>query len=259
MGLNHGARLFLSAWAFIGVACASASTQTNVITVSANPGVADSGGRLLIFATRKTHDDEQAPDHVDIDLFHPTPTTIVVGEDVSSLRHEHSIKLDVAQSAPIAFSGLGAGDYWVQAVLDGNRDYARYGRGGGDAVSAVKSVHFPLEYPVSLMLIRRIADEDPWNPADASPARKEQLARARVRVVDFAAPSSSLSAFSKRPVSIKAWVLLPAGYSSGTSHAWPTVYALGTYGSHHLDRNDIGLITLLAQLSDEGSLPPFIW
>jgi hypothetical protein len=53
--------------------------------------------------------------------------------------------------------------------------------------------------------------------------------------------------------------LLPPGYSSGSYDVWPTVYILGTYGSHHLDRNDIGLIVLLAQLSDEGSLPPFIW
>src|SRR5882724_4845890 len=199
---------FLPAWAFLGFSGALASPQENVIAVNAAPGVADSGGRLLIFAARKTHDDEQAPGQIDIDLFHPTPSTIVVGEDVSTLRHGYSIKLDVAQSAPIGFSDLAAGDYWVQAVLDGNHNYARYGRGGGDAVSAVISVHVPLESPVSMTLIRRIADEDPWNPADASPARKVQLSRARARVVDFEAPSSSLSAFSKRPVSIKAWVLL---------------------------------------------------
>jgi hypothetical protein len=38
-------------------------------------------------------------------------------------------------------------------------------------------------------LIRRIADEDPWNPAGATAARKEQLARAHARVVDFEVPS----------------------------------------------------------------------
>jgi hypothetical protein len=259
MGLNHGARLLLSAWAFFGVSGALASPQTNVITVTANPGVADSGGRLLIFVTRKTHDDEQAPDHVDIDLFHPTPSTIVLGEDVSSLRTGHSIKLETAQSAPIAFSDLASGDYWIQAVLNSNRNYARYGRGGGDAISEVKSFHVPLEYPVSMTLVRRIAEEDPWNPPNVSPARKEQLARARARVVEFAEPSASLSAFSKHPVSIKAWVLLPPNYSSGSDHRWPTVYILGTYGSHHLEPNDIGLLALLAQMSVEGTLPPFIW
>lgn len=259
MGLNHGARLLLSAWAFLGVASALASAQTNVIAVSAAPGVANSGGRLLIFVTRKAQHDEKVPEQVDIDLFHPNPTTVVVGEDVSSLGNGHSIKLDAAQSAPIAFSNLTAGDYWIQAVLDTNRNYARYGRGAGDAVSAVKSVHVPLESPVSMTLIRRIPDEDPWKPVDASPARKKQLSRARERVVDFAVPSPTLSAFSKHPVSIKAWVLLPSGYSSASSHAWPTVYILGTYGSHHLDRNDIGLLALLAQRSNDGSLPPFIW
>jgi len=74
-----GARLFLFAWAFFVVTGALASPQSSVITVSANPGVADSGGRLLVFATRKTQVDEKAPDGVDIDLFHPTPSTIVMG------------------------------------------------------------------------------------------------------------------------------------------------------------------------------------
>lgn len=259
MGLNQGALLFLSAWAFLGVSGASASPQADVITVTANPGVVDSGGRLLIFAKRQAQHDEKVPEQVDIDLFHPTPTSVVVGEDVSSLRNGHSIKLDAAQSAPIAFSDLTAGDYWIQAVLDTNRNYARYGRGGGDAVSAVQSVHVPLAFPISMTLVRRIADEDPWNPANASPALKEQLSRVRARVVDFAAPSPALSAFSKRPESIKAWVLLPPAYSSEPAHIWPTVYILGTYGSYHLNRNDIGLLTLIAQMSDEGSLPPFIW
>lgn len=101
------------------------------------------GGRFLIFAPRKTHDNEQAPDNVDIDPFHPTSSTIVVGEDVSSLGLGHSVELEVVQSAPIAFSDLAAGDYWVQAVLGGARNYARYGRGGGDAASEVKDLHVP--------------------------------------------------------------------------------------------------------------------
>lgn len=258
MGLKNRSRWLLSALAFFAVTSVAVAPQANRITVSASPGLADSGGRLLIFATRKTHDDEQAPDQVDIDLFHPSPATIVVGEDVSSIRHQHVINLDAAQSAPIAFSNLAAGNYWIQAVLDTNRNYARYGRGGGDAVSAVRSVHVPLESPISMTLVRRIGDEDPWNPANASPARKEQLARIRARAVDFEVSSPALSTFSKRPESIKAWVLLPPAYSTEPSHVWPTVYILGTYGSHHLDRNDIGLLTLIAQMSDEGSLPPFI-
>jgi len=199
MRLTRGSGLFLSAWAFFGASGALASPQTNVITVSADPGVADSGGRLLIFAARKAHDDEQAPDQIDIDLFHPTPSTIVVGEDASSLRHGHSIKLDAAQSAPIAFSDLAAGEYWAQAVLDGNRNYARYGRGAGDAVSAVTSIHVPLEAPVSMTLIRRIGDEDPWNPTDVSVARKDQLTRARARVVDFQRPARASAHLRNAP------------------------------------------------------------
>ena len=230
-----------------------------MITVSADPAVAVGGGRLLIFAARKKSNDEVVPDQVDIDLVHPSSSAIVIGQDVGSLGQGYPVKLSVAQSAPVAFSDLAAGDYWMQAVLDGNRNYARYGRGGGDAVSAVQSIHLPLQSPVSVRLIRRIAEEDPWKPANASTAQTEKLSRARARVVDFETPSPSLSAFSKRAVSIKAWVLLPNRYSSESSQVWPTVYILGTYGSHHLDRSDIGLLALLAQLSDDGSLPPFVW
>ena len=254
-----GQSLFLLAWAIFGSSEVLAAPHANVVNVSADPKVAAGGGRLLIFVTRKNDSRERLPEQVDIDLMHPTTATVVLGQDVASLRHGYSVALGNAQAAPIAFSDLAAGDYWVQAVLDSNRDYARYGRGAGDVVSAVESIHIPLESPVSVRLIRRIPKEDPWNPPNASPARRVQLSRARARIIDFKVASPSLSAFSKHAVSIKAWVLLPPGYSTEPSHVWPTVYILGTYSSHHLDRNDIGLLALLAQLSDEGSLPPFLW
>jgi hypothetical protein len=234
--------------------------SSQFLTIHLAAQLADSPGRLLVFIQAKGALDEASPDAVEVDMLHPAKVT-VVSQDVRSFGPSRSVPVSPnAQSAPNPLQGLPAGHYWIQAVLDRNGTYARrFSRSAGDYTSSVVGFDLPLRSSATLIIDDQVAAENPWLPRNASPAQRSMLSRVRPRVIDIPVHSPLLSQFSKHPVSLKTWVLLPPGYAVGSGRTWPAVYVLGSYASFHENRNDVSFIAYLAQLTDEGRLPPMIW
>jgi enterochelin esterase-like enzyme len=208
-------------------------------------------GRLLIFVKQGTGDKE-----VDCEEFHPQQAWVAARE-VQDLMPGASVQVDADEIAfPKPFSNLPAGDYEAQAVLDVNHTYPYSGRGPEDWITAVTSLPH-------------------WNPADGTeprltldrhppgnPQRTAHLEKLR----DQAQPgitrreelvSKLLTRFWGRPTSIKAWVILPPGYSQNTGARYPTVYWTHGFGGS-LDYSLVVGLPLHTRMK-EGKMPPMIW
>jgi len=92
-------------------------------------------GRLLLFVTAAPT--SGLADAVDADEFDPQSVTIAA-QDIPSLAPGATAQIDTdLQAYPAGLSTLKPGDYFAQAVLDVNHDYAYGGRTPGDLVSAL--------------------------------------------------------------------------------------------------------------------------
>lgn len=219
-------------------------------------------GRLLLFAedakTAKSQSKDGAVKEVDIDDLDPAQVTIA-GQDVYRIAPGQVIDIDADKLAfPKSWSSLPAGDYVVQAVLDVHRNYNYLGRGAGDVVSDVTTMHLPTNDIPTLTLNTTVPVEDPWKvPDSAPPGARESVAAVQKnsQPVDFVSPS--LSAFWGRPIHMRARVVLPPGYDASSNKHYPTVYYTHGFGGT-LDR----MVRVYAYVNDamaKGQMPPMIW
>lgn len=122
------------------------SLTPQLFKVTLGPGVKHAvSGRLLVFAipasVAKAHANGKPVGKVDTSPFDPTQTAVAAME-VSHLASGGSVVVDADTMAyPQAFSALKPGDYDVQAVLDVNHNYNYSGRGQGDVIGKVVTVH----------------------------------------------------------------------------------------------------------------------
>ncbi len=179
--------------------------------------------------------------------------------EVQSLSAGASVDVDpdaegIASRGP--FAALPAGDYEVQAVLDVDHSYNYKGREPQDWVSVVVALpHWtPGEgaQPVIQLSTHPEADS----------AQSAMLAKARAEAVPGVAQleevqSKLLTKFWGRPVSIKAWVILPPGYAENTAEKYPTVYFTHGFGGRLDFLLAPGLV--LRQRMVDGRMPPMIW
>ena len=220
-------------------------------------------GRLLLFASEAKAARAAAKggkvEVVEASPFFPEQASVAARE-VTHLLPRQPVTLDADQQAfPAAFSKLPPGDYLVQAVLDVDHGYNVVdGRGAGDLVSEVVSVHLPATSAPVLKLTRALPASDPWTLPAQTPAAVRQLlpqARAHTQAIDFTSPA--LSAFWGRPIAMRGRVLLPPGYDAHSNTHYPTVYYTHGYSGNN-DRMIPVLASVYAAMS-KGEMPPMIW
>ena len=247
------------------VAAAQGSRHVEV-RLDAAAAQTHSSGRLLVFAMPADKAIAAAKDgkveSVNASAMAPEAVTIAA-MDVPHLAAGASVVMDAdAIAFPHGFSRLPKGDYYLQAVLDANRDYNYGGRGPGDLVSEPTRARLGKSNRIPLLALTRVlpARPDPWAVADDAPAEARAAmaaTRAQTELLDFASPA--LSAFWGRDIRIRGWVLLPPGYADpgNAQTRYPTAYFTHGFGG-----NLPGLVRSVAYVAAamrEGSMPPMIW
>lgn len=215
-------------------------------------------GRLIVFAQRVDPSTKATPDAIDIESFSPPDHVAIAARDIDDLAQDEIVRVDADDTAwPGPFSGMPAGDYWVQALLDTRRDYGHYGRGGGDLTGPVTRVHLGKDAPaITVKLDRTVPASVPWTfDPRTQPFILDAVPHARAQARAFSFTSAAASTFAGRPITQKGWVLLPPGYD-GHKH-FPTVYSLSTY-SGDVTRLTFD-VTLIDLLMNRGDLPPMVW
>jgi len=208
-------------------------------------------GRLLIFLKPGSGDKE-----IDNDEMHPTGTWICARE-VRDLKPGDTVEVDADQTAfPQPFSELSAGVYEAQAVLDVHHDYNYLGRGRApeDWVSPVVTLagwHPGADAEPELVLDRH----PPESPERGAFDKLRQAATPDVAQMQEL-QSALLTRFWGHPVSLRAWVILPPGYSS-SSGKYPTAYWTHGFGGN-LDGALVYGLRLYERMK-AGTMPPMIW
>jgi len=202
-------------------------------------------GRLLIFLTAGT-----GAKQVDENPFTPT-AVYVAAKDVSDLTAGESVDVDTDDVAyPSAFSSLKPGDYQAQAVLDVGHHYNYGGRRAGDLVSDVVSLSsfMPGQGSEPSFTLNEVIPERPSRPDPPGFEKSSHLE-------DFVSPA--LTAFSGRPVHVRAWVITPPEYDERQKDRYPTVYWTHGFGGDLNGAKSYG--ASLLDLMAKRKLPPMIW
>ena len=215
-------------------------------------------GRLLVFA-KPVKPGDTAYDAAEVDTAPFAPQAVsIAARDVATFGPERAVSIDTQQTAfPAGFASLPPGDYRVQAVLDRDGDYNYGGRGPGDLVSKVVTVHLPETAPAAIALDQVLPESGLWDFPDASAEARARIAAARPHLGEVIFPSPALTAFAGRPIAIRAWVLTPPGYDPKGKATWPTVYQTGGFGTTH--KADIAAASRIWALEADRAIPPMIW
>jgi hypothetical protein len=243
---------------FLGTVSALGQTSTqhrhvHFIVQAPTTLAAPISGRLLIFLKPGTGDKT-------VDINQLTPSSTWVGaREVQSLSAGASVEIDpdaegIASPAP--FASIPPGDYQIQAVLDVDQTYNYSGRGPQDWVSSVVALPgwTPGEGPEPVLQLTGHPEEDP--------SRAAALAKMQAQAVPGVAQleelqSPLLSRFWGHPVDIKAWVILPPGYTEHGTERYPTVYFTHGFGGQLNSLLGPGL--LIRDRMKDGKMPPMIW
>jgi enterochelin esterase-like enzyme len=223
-------------------------------TVQAPAGItAPISGRLLIFLKAGSGDKS-----VDTNPMAPAATWIGARE-VQSLSAGGSVDVDPDAegiASPTPFAAIPAGDYEVQAVLDVDHSYNYKGRETKDWVSPVVALQHwtPGEGADPVVPLTGHPEADPARVAMLA-KDKESVKPGEVELVEL--ESKLLTRFWGRPVSIKAWVVLPPGYGEHKTERFPTVYF--THGFGGTLELILGRGVTIRERMKQGKMPPMIW
>lgn len=149
--------------------------------------------------------------------FKPNP---LYAEDVRDWAPEQSRPFRAALAHPQPFEKLPAGKYYLQAVLDLDRGSRDPLSGAGNAYSAAVAVELgkPTAGPIRLVIDRVI------------PERKFTETE---HVKYFEVESKQLSAFHRRPLKLRAGVVLPKSWAAQPKRRYPVVYEIPGFGGDH--------------------------
>ena len=219
-------------------------------------------GRLLLFVTEAGAAKAQAKDgkveEVDINPLQPNQT-LVAAREVTHLAPGATVSLDADDLAfPGPLAQLPAGDYMMQAVLDVNHNYNYGGRGVGDIVSDVVSLHLPSTELPALQLAKTLPAREAWTlPPSVPQSVRDAIPAAREHTQAIDVVSPVLSAFWGRPIHMRGWVLLPPDYDAKKAERYPVVYYTHGFGGS-LERLYGPVVNSYAAMS-KGEMPPMIW
>jgi enterochelin esterase-like enzyme len=204
-------------------------------------------GRMLLFVSPGSG--EKA---VDMSMMAPTKVYIA-GKEISHLLPGETVDIDADDGAfPGPLFQAAPGDYEAQVVLDVAHTYNYAGRQPGDLISDV--VALPRWNPQTEPTITMTLTSTVPEPPDAL-AHMPDVQGALQRV-DFSSPI--LSKFWGRNIHMKAWVLLPPGYSSHPREKYPTVYFTHGFGGS-MDEMRARFAPVLYQKMKSGKMPKMIW
>jgi enterochelin esterase-like enzyme len=216
-------------------------------------------GRLLVFAQKagSGNKDEQQPGgkkEVDISEFHPTDVSVAAVE-IHDVTPGSAVEVDLDRTAyPAAFSAMPQADYELQAVVDSDHNYNYGGRDPEDWQSEVVAAK-GWEPGVGSEPILTLSEHP------EAGRRAEMVAKAMAEVKPGEAEkaeleSPMLSKFWGKPTYIRAWVILPPGYSAKAKATYPTLYWTHGFGGNL----DYSLITGLGMRKAmvEHKAPPMI-
>ncbi|QNI32972.1 enterochelin esterase [Alloacidobacterium dinghuense] len=242
---------FLATLLFAATALAQQS-QHLFFRVTIGPEIsAPASGRLLVFLAPGTGTKE-----VDMNQFQPSEV-YVAAKEILYLKPGEAVDIDTDDLAfPAAFSSLKPGDYQAQAVLDVNHTYTYGGRGEGDLISDVIALQSwtPGEgsQPSLVLNSKAPARQTPKLPL---PPEVQKAADDHTQPADFISPS--LTKFSGRETRIRAWIILPPGYSDKAEEKFPTVYWTHGFGGNLISAKAQGQM-IYARMA-QGKMPPMIW
>jgi S-formylglutathione hydrolase FrmB len=223
------------------------------IRVQAAPSLSGPlNGRLLIFLKQGSGDTE-----IDTSEIHLTDTWVTARE-VRNWLPGTTVEVDASDLAyPGSFSALPAGTYEAQAVLDADHNYNYGGRDAADWISTVTPIAnwTPGTGTEPTLTLDRHPDEDPRR-AEAMAKTKSAATPDVARLEEFESPL--LSKFWGHPVKIKAWIILPPGYSDSARETWPVVYWTHGFGGGLDGALNFGLSVAHAR-TVAGKMPPMIW
>ena len=159
-------------------------------------------------------------------------------------------------ASPSPFASIPPGDYEVQAVLDIDHSYNYLGRGPQDWISPVVALpHWtPGGGSAAILQLTGHPEENAQRTAALAKARA-QVAPGVVQLEEM--QSALLTKFWGRPVSIRAWVVLPPGYTEQTKERYPTVYWTHGFGGNL--ELILGVGVSLRDRMKDGKVPPMIW
>lgn len=217
--------------------------------IAAGPAVhGPVSGRLLVFIAQGS-----GARQVSIDEFHPAATWVAARE-VHDLTPGAAVEIDTdAIAYPEPFSSLTRGDYQVQAVLDVDHTYNYSGLRPGDLISPVLTLKdwTPGKGPEPELSLGATA------PASAryqlTPEDRQAITHLRLAAVQ----SVKLTRFWGRPTFIRAWVVLPPGYSRDPAHYYPTVYWTHGFGGTLAGCQFMG--AHIYERMAAGRMPPMVW
>jgi enterochelin esterase-like enzyme len=239
---------------FLVTLLGAAMPETRIAVTLPSGSGGDARGRLLLFAAPATPENPSA-DAVDID----SAGVSVAARDVASFGRDRSATIDTQQIAyPEGFAALTPGDYRVQVVLDRDGSYNYEGRGPGDLVSKVVTLHFPLASVPSVPLDHAMPSEAAqFDVAGLPPRAAEQITASRPHLHEEVVASPSLTRFRGTPQTVAAWVLTPPGYDPEARTRYPTVYTAGGFGANH--KLDGQQLSVQWHLMETGAIPRMIW
>ena len=210
-------------------------------------------GRLLIFLKHGSGDKEVSADELN------PGSAWVAGTEIQNLTAGESIEIDPDAEGitfPAPFASIAPGDYEMQAVLDVDHTYNYSGRSPQDWMSPV--VALPRWTPGTGSAPTLQLAQHP----EENPARTAAVAKAKAQAVPGIAQleelqSPLLTRFWGRPISLRAWVILPPGYSEHSKERYLTVYWTHGFGGT-LESALVSGMRLHDRMKD-GKMPPMIW
>lgn len=205
-------------------------------------------GRLLVFLAKGS-----GARRITINSFHPDATWVAARE-VHDLAPGAAVDIDTDRIAyPKPFSDLAPGDYQIQAVLDVDHTYNYSGLAAGDLISPVRTLK---EWVPGRGGRLRLTLEKVVPPrARFKLTAGDRRAGAHLRLAEM--PSALLGKFWGRPVSIRAWVVLPPGYRRHRARRYPTVYWTHGFTSALAYCRFMG--ERVYERMAAGKMPPMIW
>lgn len=219
-------------------------------------------GRLLLFAESAESAVKRAKGGpvttVDAGAFSPGANAAAM--EISRIAPGTTLTLDVdALAYPQAFSQLPDGDYYMQAVLDVERDDNYAGRDADDISSLPQRVELRRGHATSTFILdqRLSPPSDAWNlPAQVPAVIRDAAPDTRAHTHEIAFVSAKLSAFWGRPVHMRGWVVLPPGYDDAGSARYPVVYQTHGFSSNY--RKQITAAIAIHAAMKRGEMPPMI-
>ena len=142
--------------------------------------------------------------------------------DVKQLEPGREITIDdVADGFPERLSGLPAGRYFVQALVDRDQDHHHPGRAPGNWYSRVAEIQFNprAELVATLDVMEEVPPDAPFPETDV--------------VKELVLESRLLSHFHGRPVRQRGAVVLPASYATEPERRYPVLYIIPGFGGSY--------------------------